>query len=245
MRFALPLVLLLASVTTGQTPVDKDHYFTKWTDARNAHEHAKQFRVGILYHFPAKGQTELHEIFGEEPMSQLSRRTAVVNVDEKCRDGEKLRKQYSVSEKELTFVMTDYYGNEITRIVAKRGLREKLDVDKMFGRILKNAQKWVEAQQKKLAKDLKKAERYFEKEDWSRAIPELKPIAAFDGYEASESARKLLAEIELKGEEALLRAEKLDLEERIKALKKIAKEFEGTPVEKKADEARAKLEAKP
>lgn len=240
-----PFESIVHAGSSIQAPVDKDHYFTMWVDASAAHAQALQRRVGILYRFPAKGQKELHEAFSKEPMSQLSRRVAVVNVDEKCRQKKELRTLYKVEAKYLTFVMTDYYGNIVGKHVAKRGLREKIDVEKRFGKTLKGVENWVRAQRKQLGKKLKKAQKSFEKQDWKKAIPLLTPIAEFNGFEESEKAQDLMAEILVAGEQELAKAARLDPVEAIKSYKKIAKTFKGTAIAVHAGKARAKLEEKP
>ncbi|MCA8959342.1 MAG: hypothetical protein KDC38_02465 [Planctomycetes bacterium] len=224
---------------------DDGSYPTFWTRARDAHEKAKKSRVGILYWFPIKGTSELHSIFSEEPMNELSRRVVVVNVDENCGERDELRKKYEVPDKYPTFVLTDYHGNLIQPPLAlKRGLSQKVDPIKTFEKPLKNVQNWVDAQEARLAKDLSKLEKELERKKYKRTIPKLLEITRFSGFQAVEKAKQRLSDALEDGRLEIRKAVRLDREEAIAKLKSIGEDFEGTEVAAEAQKAIEGLEPK-
>lgn len=237
------MLVVLLSTLVCFAPADDGTFPTFWTPHDYAHEKAKKSRVGILYWFPVNGTSDKHAIFSEETMNELSRRVVVVNVDEACRQKKELRKQYDVPEKYPAFVMTDYYGNAISPpLVLKRGLKQKVDPKKQFESPLKNVQNWVTAQQARLGKLLKKAEKDLGKKKYKKAIPALQEIAAFHGMKVAEQAREKLTDALEDGRTKIAKAERMDSSDAIKALKKVVKEFVGTEVAKEAEKKIAELE---
>jgi len=225
---------------SAQEPVDKNAYFTKWTHYSAAEEKAKQYRTGILWFFPVKGSDDEHPMFKRQAMAELSARVTVVKVGEKCVDRGTYRVRYEVPEKYMTFVLTDYYGNLIDKVVAKRGAKEKIKVAKKFSPVLKDCQtRWIVPQRTRIKKILDKADKNLKGKRWSKAAAGYQEITALRGFKDVEKAETRLAEIVDRGQGEIKRANRLDHDEAIKKLKRIAKDYKGCEVE---EDARAAIE---
>lgn len=240
-RFGFALATIAVLTLPLAAAGDKD-YKTWWTKANQAKKKAETSRFGILYYFPPKGSKEVHSIFKGKEMETQSLASPMVKVaDEKLH---LLRETYKPNDKLHTVIVTDWYGNVISKKPFQaRTVKQKLDVKGIVSQI-KGAINFADKTEAALAKKLAKGEKAFAKKRWSSAIKEYLAIVEFQGYEPCVKAKDRLDEIVEEGRAELESAGKLEGDDKKKKLKKIAKDFKGTEVQKEAEEALAELDGR-
>lgn len=211
-----------------------------WVTDGAAKQKGLRSRYGILYYFPPAGTNDEHAIFSTEQMCDQSRSSPMVKVKEGDKKIAHLRKEWSIPAKVPVIVVTDWHGNPMQTFAARK-LKDKKFKFEQIRSAITGADREATKTERRLAKDLAKGETYLKKRKYPQTIRTLEWAAKIHGFPEAQRAREIMEQVIEVGRERLERALEQppeDVEAHKKALRKIGKDFKGTPV---ADEVSDKI----
>lgn len=215
----------------------------KWVSDKKAKETGLRSRYGILYYFPPKDGERDHVIFKTEEMCDLSRSSPMVKIKPSDKKLQALREEFSVPEKYPVIVVTDWFGNPMQTFAARK-LNDKKFKFEAIRRAISRADVESMKTESRLEKDVAKAEAQLKQRKYPQTIRALEWAATVHGWPKAERAKEIMEEVIEIGREKLGRALENpadDTETQKKVLRKIARDFKGTPVKDEADAEVGKL----